>query len=599
MSAILGINAFGQNPSACLLLDGKLVSFSHEERFNRIKNSDGLFPGQSIKWCLQSNKITLQDISRIAVNWDCNKYPITVLMSIMKYNLQSFTNKPKSNSIRSAGIHGLIDSLNLYTPKYYKQKLTDSFRMLGFKGNIPKVQFVGHHLTHAYQAYYHSPYKDAIILVADGSGEDDCVSGYVVKDGVPLRILHYPVPYSLGWYFGAFTAYFGFKANSEEGKLMGLAAFGESNRENNQWLKRFDRILKVNEDGFELNPYYFKMGANDYHPRFTNALVDFITSFDADLTPIGLNEMCQINGCEQNRYLLQNYIDLAYAVQTRLEEAVVCLAKRLVKQTNILNLCLAGGVFMNCKANGEVWKQSGIRNLFIHPASSDDGSAIGAAMVVAQEFGCDIKDSLNHVQYGASFTNDEIRNCLDSFGLNYKDSSDICKDVADLIGQGKYVGWFNGSAEMGARALGGRSIIASPAFNGTKEKINRQVKRREMWRPYCPSIIYEAAMDYLVNELDSPFMICTNEAKNKLRETAPSTVHVDNTVRPQTVHSNIQPKWYDLLNYVKATTGHPVLLNTSFNASGEPIVNSPFDAIRTFYSTGLHAIALGDFLIIK
>jgi carbamoyltransferase len=263
------------------------------------------------------------------------------------------------------------------------------------------------------------------------------------------------------------------------------------------------------------------------------------------------------------------------------------------------NLCLAGGVFMNCKVNGVLWKDSGFEHIFVHPAASDDGSAIGAAFFAAREAGYSVSNPLRNVQLGASFSNDEVIRCLNSYGIPYKVSNDICTDVAELIGQGKFVGWLNGAAEMGARALGGRSIIASPVLSEVKDAINKQVKRREIWRPYCPSINYELRTDYLENDIESPFMIIANTATQALKANAPAIVHIDGTVRPQTVQKKILPKWHHLIESVAKTTGHPVILNTSFNGCGEPIVNSPHDAIRTFFSTGLHALAMEDVLIIK
>jgi carbamoyltransferase len=599
MSTIVGINAFGQNPSACLVIDGKLVSFSHEERFTRIKGSEGLFPGLSLAWCLASNKLNLADVDRIAVNWNCNQYPWSVFNSLLSYKLKTLSFSKSANTQSKAGIHGLIELLNRYSPSYYKQSITDSLRMIGLKGTIPDVEFVGHHLSHAYQTYYQSSFDNAIVLVADGHGEIDCISGYAVQNGDFKRILHYPIPYSLGWFYGAFTAYLGFRPNSEEGKLMGLAAYGECRKDNNPWLSRLDKIIKVTGNGLEINPNFFKFGDNDYHPRYTNALVEYITSFDKDLTPVGLNDKCLIDGTVQSRYLLDKYIDLAYAVQTRLEEVIVSLVKEMVHLSGIRNLCLAGGVFMNCKANGSITDGCGIENVFIHPAASDDGSAIGAAFYVAKEFGYDTRNIIQHVQYGASYTNDDVINHLNAYGISYKISNDISQDVAKLIGQGKFVGWFNGASEMGARALGGRSIIASPIFSETKQALNKQVKRREFWRPYCPSLTFENQANYIQNPTDTPFMICTKQATKLLAESAPAIVHVDNTVRPQSVKQDVLPKWHHLIEAVAKQTGHPILLNTSFNGSGEPIVNSPHDAIRTFFSTGLHALAMEDVLITK
>ncbi len=240
-----------------------------------------------------------------------------------------------------------------------------------------------------------------------------------------------------------------------------------------------------------------------------------------------------------------------------------------------------------------------MKELFIHPAASDDGSALGAAYYVSRQLGDDPGDPLLHVQHGASYSLDTIRKALEISGIEYREMRDPAIETARLLAQGKFVGWFHGGAEMGARALGGRSIIACPNKEQVKDEINAKVKFRESWRPYCPSMTAEHADQFLVHAVNSPFMICADKAKPLLEEQAPATVHVDQTVRPQIVAESVLPLWHRLITETGKLTGIPVLLNTSFNVRGEPIVNSPFDAIRTFYSTGLDALVLEDFLVLK
>ncbi len=599
MNYLLGINAFGQNPSACLVQDGKLISFSHEERFNRLKGSTGLFPSLAVIWCLNSNGLKIEQIDKIAVNWDCNKYPYNILQNLISYKIKDNFSRRAKPSAGKSSITGVIDYLNFFSPSTFKQKILDALRESGHKGKIPEIVFVDHHLSHAYQTYYQSGFKDSLVLIADGHGEENCVSGYKVINGQFSRILNYQVPYSLGWFYGGFTAYLGFQANRDEGKMMGLAAFGECRHNTNPWLERLDKILKITNNGYEIDPYFFKMGSNDFHPRFTNTLVDYITSFDKEMVPITLNEKCTDQGIVKNKYLMEKYIDLAYAVQTRLEEALVALVNNMLKNSRLSDLCLAGGIFMNCKANGTILKNCAIDNIFIHPASSDDGSCIGAAFYTARQLGFNVTNPLKTVQYGASFTNAEILSVVKGCGLSYQTPDDIGEEIAKIISINQFAGWFQGGAEMGARALGGRSIIASPVNPDTKDAINAKVKYRETWRPYCPSLLEEFKSKYLADDLDSPYMILAENATEELRLAAPSTVHVDNTVRPQTVNKDVLPLWYHLIESVQKYTGHPVILNTSFNVRSEPIVNSPHDAIRTFYSTGLNALAMGDILITK
>ncbi len=599
---ILGINAFGENPSACLIIDGRLVSFSHEERFNRLKGSYGLFPSHSINWCLRSNNLTLSDIHNIAFNWDANKYPFTMVKNLIKTKFTYFFKKgyhAPSSIGNSNSYSGVFEHLNLYTPMLIKQKIRDNLRVFGHKGKIPKIVFVEHHLSHAYQTYFQSSFKESLVLIVDGHGEENCISGYRVNDGVFKKILGYDIPYSLGWFYGGFTAYLGLQANRDEGKMMGLAAYGEARKDSNPWLERLNNIISFPKNNFTMNPLFFKLGGNEYHPRYTDNLVKFITSFDPEMIPISLNETVEKDGEIINKYMLDKYVDLAFAVQKYLEDSLINITKKMIKETGITNLCLAGGVAMNCKANREILDNTEITDIFIHPASSDDGSAIGSAFYVAKERGDDIRNILTNVQLGPSFSNDEIKKALDNSHLSYSSSNDIGTDSAKLLNEGKILSWFQGGSEMGARALGGRSIIASPMYKEMKDKVNKNVKYREMWRPYTPSILSEYQDEYIKDSVDSPFMILAGNAKEKLIKNAPAVVHIDNTVRPQTVKNKDLPIWYNLIKEHHKLSGHPILLNTSFNVRGEPIVCSPYDAIRTFYSTGLDSLVIGDFIITK
>lgn len=598
---ILGLNAFGQNPSACLVVDGKLRAFSHEERFNRLKGSHGLFPSQAAAWCLASQQVNIAEVDKIAINWDCHKYPFTMLHRLVRAGFKDLVGRKHYRHAVAAGdgMGAVINYLNLYRPANYQSMVYAALRECGCRGPLPELVYVNHHLSHAYQAYYQSGFDSALVLVADGHGEESCVSGYTVKKGKFTRILHYPVPYSLGWFYGGFTAYLGFHANRDEGKLMGLAAYGEANKANNPWLQRLDRILKVKSDSFELDPYYFKMGSNYHHARYTDALVKFITDYAPKLRPIGIGEKAEVDGRITDRYLLSSYTDLAYAVQSRLEEALRALVKNMVRQSGLKKVCLAGGVFMNCKANQAIAQMPQIEEVFIHPAASDDGSAIGAAYWIARQLGADVRDPIKSVQYGASFSNDEVKQALATCGVEYQALDDTAATAAKLLAQGKILGWFQGGAEMGARALGGRSIIACPTQEAVKQILSERVKFRESWRPYCPSLPRENRQDYLQTDAYSPFMIRAAQATELLARQAPATVHVDNSVRPQTVDPDALPLWHSLISETGKLTGVPVLLNTSFNVRGEPIVNSPFDAIRTFFSTGLDALIMGDFLIFK
>jgi carbamoyltransferase len=599
---ILGINAFSFNPSACIVRDGKLTSFCQEERLNRLKGSYGLFPSKAIIWCLNHQKLRLQDIDRIAFSWGCQKYPIKMFSSLAGAYVGQLARKRNkfNSSINVTGSRwAALEIFQIYLPSQVKRKIRDSLRCDGHRGPIPKIEFVEHHLSHAYQTYFQSPFEEAIVLIADGSGEENCVSGYKVKEDKFEKILCFDIPQSLGWYYGGFTAYLGFSANRDEGKLMALAALGESGRQDNPWIERLEKIIKTSSKGFEIDPVFFKFGGNEYHPRFTDHLVKYITSFNNDLIPIGINEYVDYKSSKINKYLQSEYIDLAYAVQYHLEKALLSLAKRLTKETGIRKLCLAGGIAMNCKANSRIAEEGIIDELFIHPASSDEGACIGAAFFISSQNGENPRNILRNVQLGPSYTNDDIEKTLKTFKLSYSIPSDICQAAISLLRDRKIIGWFHGGLEMGARALGGRSIIARPDIEGIKQRLDNEVKIRESWRPYAPSVISEEVSELFDNSFDTSFMILARKASERMAKIAPITVHVDGTTRPQSVCRETLPRWHYLLRLVGKEFGNPILLNTSFNVRGEPIACSPQDAIKCFFSTGLDALLLEDFLLQK
>jgi carbamoyltransferase len=599
---ILGVNAFGLNPSACIVRDGRLEAFCQEDRFTRLKGSYGAFPSHAVTWCLRSQELAISDVDFIAFSWGCDKYPLRMAWFLGRSAISGSVSHWKRDSPGAPHSHSLgsvLEYLNTYTPNTVRQKIFESLRIAGHKGDIPPVVFADHHDSHAFQTYYQSPFEKSAVLVADGSGEENCVSGYSMDGPTLHKLFSYEVPQSLGWFYSAFTSYLGFVPNRDEGKVMGLAAMGEERRNMNPWLDRFDSLFRVNSDGFALDPSFFKFGSHNYHPRFTDRLPSYITSFDPDLVPVGYGELWGHNGSSCNRYLLPGYVDLAFAAQSRLEDAVGALVSRLLRESKMTNLCLAGGVFMNCKVNGGIQASHPGINLFVHPASSDDGACIGAAFSVARRNGHSPKHPLTTVQIGPSYSNGEIENALRVARLPYSTPRDLPKAVAELVAGGKCVGWFQGGAEMGARALGGRSIVANPANRGIKERLNNEIKFREFWRPFCPSMTEQSASRYLSEGKGSDYMIVAGSASDELRSCAPAVVHVDNSVRPQVVKQSILPKWHAMLKAVGENTGHPLVLNTSLNVRGEPIDCSPTDAIRTLCSTGLDALAIGDFLVVK
>jgi carbamoyltransferase len=598
---ILGVSTFGENPAACLVQDGVLRSFCQEERFTRLKVSAGHFPSHAVTWCLKSAGLPLGAIDRIAVSWDCHKYPWQMLgkLAAIKLQLPRVRTATASSLTHANGLNSAWQYLLDHTPAAFAAGIRDHLRDAGHHGPVPRIEFIEHHLCHAFQAFYQSPFSESGVLVVDGSGEERTVSAYHFDAGGQRLLFHYDVPQSLGWYYGGFTAYLGFHANRDEGKLMGLAALGESRRASNPWIERLDKVVKIGTDGFELDPTFFKFAGNEYHPRFSDRLREFITKHDPRLEPVAVGEQALLDGERVHKYLLPEYVDLAFAVQDRLEEALLALTRRLRSESGSANLCFAGGVAMNCKANGRLLDAGGIGQIFIHPASSDDGAAIGAAFVAAHRFDRLERNPLQHAQWGPAYTDGEIGAALRGCGARFETPADIGEAAAGLLAGGKLLGWFQGGLEMGARALGGRSIIACPTDPDTKIRVNKRVKFREEWRPYCPSLTAESQQEYIADAVEAPFMILARRAGAKLETAAPATVHVDGSIRPQTVSRDVLPLWHHLLDEVGRCTGHPVLLNTSFNVRSEPIVCSPHDAIRCFFGSGLDALAIGGYLVHK
>ena len=598
---ILGIIAFGKNPAACLLRDGKLIAFAAEERFTRLKGSHDMFPEKAVTYCLAEAGIPLEGVDRIGFAWNAKKYPWTMFRNF-SWNFLKY--KPRERKAFHAGgdssaMYTAVGELLSYAPSGLRGKIYEGLRAAGLSGRFPPVEFVSHHMAHAYSTYFCSKFERAGILTLDGSGEDIC-SQLALAEGDQIRVIDSaPIPHSLGWFYAAITQYLGFIPYRDEGKLMGLAALGEERRGSNKWSEPLSKIIKVQPGSYEVDPIYTKFGGHFYANRYTDALVDLLTKVDSDAVPVSYGDKVEIDGRMQSKYLLPLYVDIAWAAQELLERAAVSLAKKLVRDYGVKNLCVAGGVGLNCKMNGEILRQSGAENIFVQPASSDDGSALGAAMYVAHQLGENVRAPLTNVYYGPGFDNDEIRNALDNCKVSYRSSSNPAEDAAELLAQGKIVGWFQERMEFGARALGARSILANPAIPEMKDKVNAEVKYRESWRPFCPSMIESASDEYLVDANEASFMIVAYEGTPYLKQHLPAVVHVDDTVRPQLVSDRTSPRYHSLISEVGKRTGHPVVMNTSFTVRGEPIVCTPLEAVRCFYSNGLDALMIGDFVLQK
>ncbi|MGB7877062.1 MAG: carbamoyltransferase C-terminal domain-containing protein, partial [Anaerolineales bacterium] len=544
-----------------------------EERFIRVKHADGYFPINAINFCLETGNITMQDVDNISIGWDVNEYV---------ENIPQFYEELREtykDIIDEDSLDWQNRTLKRFQPATYKQQIVDQFNKHGFT-NIPEIKFVDHHYSHALAAYYCSGYKDAIVITVDGHGQKNCTILWKVENGQFEVIKEFNIPHSLGWFYAAFTKFLGFRVYDGEGKVMGLAPYGKTNE---KFKKYVTEMVKLVDDGYVIDPSYISFGKKTVEKNFTDK---FTQTFGER---------------PQNGVFNQDHKDIAFEAQDRLEVVAAHLVNSLVEKTNIKNLCIAGGVALNCKMNGYVWRECGIENIFIQPISGDDGTAFGSAMAVYLENGGDPAnfEIQEHVYYGPDYSDEEIEAALKKANLTYQKSINISKETAEFIADGKVVAWFQGKMEAGPRALGNRSILTDPRNAKMKDIVNNKVKFREPWRPFCPSMLYECAPDYLEKWYETPFMILTFQIKQDKVDKIPAVVHVDNTARPQLVKREINPMYYDLIKEFENITGEGVVLNTSFNIRGEPIVCTPEDAIDCFLKTGIEVLVMSNFLVKK
>jgi carbamoyltransferase len=435
-----------------------------------------------------------------------------------------------------------------------------------------KMRFVDHHLAHAISAYAYSGYGDATIVVMDGRGAWEATSIWRGHDGNIDHVLTIPFPNSIGYFYSEFTEFLGFQRNSDEWKVMGLAPYGKP--------------------GVDLSAF-IDVKAAPYHIRTKRLVANGATPFagmSALLGPARVPES-DIN---------ERYKDIAYAVQDACERAMMNVVRMAIEKTGCHDVCLAGGVALNSKANGKIAASGLVEKMFVQPAASDDGVALGAALAPYLDGNRKLPNkAMRHGYWGPCFDDNAIESALRTYKLHYTRLSDPASTAAELLAQGKILGWFQGRMEFGPRALGSRSILADPRDPEMNAKVNNAVKFREWWRPFAPSIKKEAAGEYLESATDSPFMILTAQVRPEKRSVIPSVTHVDGSARPQTVEKEINPLYWRLIDEFEKRTGVPVIMNTSFNLRGEAIVHTPTDAIRTFFSSGMDALLIGSFLVEK
>lgn len=571
---ILGLLGFGYNPAAALIIDGQLVAFVEEERMINFKGAHFMFPGFAARWCLKKANLTLDDIDYIAWGWDNPAYkfnmPLFFAKQFFKY---SFLRKGDGN------ISEVVSFIMDHLPGTVKLKIREGLRRVGLKGKIPEIEFICHHEAHVASTYLLSGFDEAAILILDGSGETRTTSIWHAKNGTYKLQNQIDIPNSLGWFYAGMTDYLGFIPYRDEGKVMGLAPYGMKNTELEE---KINKVIHIHQDNYELEPSYFLLGNHEAGKHYSDKLVDLFGPPRYYGEPLD-----------------DRTKDIAYMVQDTLEKAVLNLVRVATNNGKIRNICVAGGVGLNCKMNGVIRSSPYVDKIFAQPASSDAGTALGAAIALSHKIGEWKPFRLKNVYYGPSSTDEDIKKELDIAGVRYTKPDNIAKKIAIAISEGKIIAHFDGEMEFGARALGHRSILANPCDPEMKNKINVRVKFREPWRPFCPSLLSEYKHDYLEDADDAEFMIVAYQAKKGIKDLLPSVVHVDNSVRPQTVEKDANPRYWEILNELKSLTNHPVLMNTSFNLRGQPMIANPRDAIACFFTNGLDVLVLNNYWIEK
>lgn len=571
---LLGVFHSYSDPSAALFQNGVLKSFIEEERLIRVKHAAGNFPIKAVDYVLTANGLDIDDIDFIIQPWDCNLYDDGKMGSYYDEINDVYPTTDADISYQKNHLKNL-SSANQKRIIYHNLR-----KMYGDK-NFPPVIFVNHHLAHACMAFFCSAFEECLVLTVDGSGEWTTTKWWIGKNEKLEVLKEIKIPHSLGWFYSAFTEYLGFEAYDGEYKVMGLAAYGKSDPELKEKISKL--IWYDGEGGFKSDPLLLARGERNFSYYYPDSLIKYLGK-----TPRA-----------KNVEIAQWHMNLAYEVQDRLESIVKEMTSYWVKKTNIKNLVISGGVGLNVKMNGSLFLSGIINDIFIHPLCADTGTSIGGPMAYLYEKEKLPKSPLKEIYYGISFSDEEIERILRSCKLKYEREENIEKKTAELVSQGKVVGWFQGRIEGGPRALGNRSILADPRNIESRDKVNAVVKFREFWRPFCPSMTLSGAKRYLKNFTKNPFMIITFPVTDISKKEIPAVVHVDSTSRPQIIESEENQRFYKLIKEFESITGVPCVLNTSFNIKGEPIVCTPYDAIRTFSATGLDALAIGNFLIVK
>ena len=593
MRYIIGISAFYHDSSASLIKNGEIISAVQEERFTRVKN-DNAFPFNSIKYLLEENNLTLNQIEAIVFY----EKPFLKFERILETYI----------GFAPHGFKSFCASLPIWIREklFQKKIIFNNLKKIDDNFNeINKIKFSEHHLSHIASAYYPSKFNEALILTVDGVGEWSTTTVSIAQ-GNNIEILkEINFPHSIGLLYSAFTYYLGFKVNSGEYKVMGLAPYGKPIFKN--IIK--EKLIDIKNDGsFRLNMEYFSFATDlvMVNKKFENLFKNKKRSY-------------------KNKNLSQFHFNVAASIQLVIEEIILKILNNIFNEYKIENLCLAGGVALNCVLNGKILENTKFNSLWVQPASGDAGGSLGAALaywhIELKKPKSNIHDAMKGSLLGPNFKNNEIREQLIELGAIFNEYDDI--QVIDIISEeiqnGKVIGWFQGKMEFGPRALGNRSILADPRDDKMQKNLNLKIKFRESFRPFAPTILKEKLFDFFKTKEISPYMSIVSEIKeeirvknsddeneifglnklNQKRSIIPAVTHVDYTSRIQTVDKDINEKFYNLINAFYKKTSVPILVNTSFNVRGEPIVNSPKDAFDCFMGTELDILVIENFILYK
>ncbi|MGD1089233.1 MAG: carbamoyltransferase C-terminal domain-containing protein [Verrucomicrobiota bacterium] len=556
---IIGINASGfHESSACLVQDGRVIFACAEERLSRIKQ-DKSFPKLAIQAALDFAGLKAADVEHAAFSfprpWERYRHDLKLMFS-GKWSLRAKR----------------LEKWLLGVTKDHRHRGGELDYVRAFGRPRGRVHLVNHHLCHVLSSYCMSGFDEAAMLVIDGRGAHEATTLWHARGGELKLLETYDYPNSIGVFYAGITEMLGFAPFSDEWKVMGLAAYGKPT---------FDltRLIRCTEETYRVEGRRF-FGKNDYDRN-------------------GLEEVLGPRRLETEA-LGEKHQNLARSAQDLCEQAMLALLRRVTKLTGCRNLCLAGGVALNCKANGELLRSGLVDRIYVQPAAGDDGTCIGAALGVYRELGMPLpRIPTGHSYLGHEFRNDEIEKVLKVYKLPYRRVENAATAAAQLLAQDHLVGWFQGRMEFGPRALGNRSILSDPRRAENRDRVNEAVKFRESWRPFAPSVLEEKAHLYFQDFKSSPYMILSFRADKARANEIPAVVHVDGSCRVQSVDRATNPRYYELLQEFEKLTGVPVLMNTSFNLKGDPIVCSPKDAIQTFYTSGLDNLVIGNFLVSK